>query len=454
MYETGALFWTNAVFMAELLIAELIMSSGLKRRAYFPLRAVVAAVVLFGCSIAFPSMNGVLYSLFLFLSLFALSFGGLYFCFDASLRTVLFCALAGYATQHIAYEISDMSMLLMGLDKISDPINIGSSPKSSFVIFVNGSGDIRMGNAFIFIIYGAAYVLTYWLVYRITSPQMSDISNLQLKNGTALIIIAMTVTFDIIISAIVNEYSNSDFNKIYILLLDLTNMFCCILTLYQQFSLAKMRRIKDDLETVNRLLEQGKKQYEFTKENIESINMKLHDLKHQVRKIGENNEISPAAVGQLEKAIALYDTAVKTGNDALDIILTEKSVLCRCYDISLSCIADGKQLNFMSEPDLYSLFGNILDNAIEAVANLEAEKKAIGLSVKRVKGFVFVNAHNYYDGTLTFNGEIPATTKSGTFHGYGIKSIKMLTERYGGNMKINAKNGIFNIDLLFPVASA
>ncbi len=453
MYNTGPSFWSNAVFIAELLIAEFIMSSGLKRRSYFPLRAIVAAIVLSGCSLAFPSIGGAIYSSFLFFSLLALSFAGLCFCFDESLRTVLFCSLAGYATQHIAYEIFDIAMLAMNIDKISGVPDVGSNPVSSVMTFVNGSGDVRVGNAFIFIIYGAVYFLTYWLVYRITSPRMSDIGDLQLKNGAAMIIIAMTVAFDIVISAIVGEYGNAGVNKKYILLLDVMNIFCCILTLYQQFSLAKMHRMSNDLEMVNHLLEQSEKQYEYIKENTETLNMKLHDLKHQVHTIGKNNEISPAAVGELESAIALYDTAVKTGNDALDIILTEKNVLCNRYNIAFSCIADGKQLNFISEPDLYSLFGNILDNAIEAVVNLEDDKKTIGLSVKRVEKFVFVNEHNYYGGTLTLEGDLPVTTKAGMFHGYGIKSIKMLAERYGGCLKINARNGVFNLDLLFPIGN-
>lgn len=452
MYGTGFAFWSNAVFMVELLVAEFIMSSGLKPRSYFPLRAVATLVVLFGLSLAFPSIGGVLYSSFLFLSLFALSFAGLCFCFGESLRTVLFCLLAGYATQHIAYELFDITMLAMGLSKFSGAINVGSNLISSFTTFVTGSGDVRIGNAFIFTMYGAVYFFTYWLIYRITSPRMRDVGNLQLKNGAALIIIAMTIAFDIVISAVVGEYGNGETNKLYIFLLDFMNIFCCILTLYQQFSLAKMHQMSNDLEMVNHLLEQSKKQYELTKENIEIINIKLHDLKHQVRTIGKNNKMNPTAVGELEKAISLYDTAIKTGNNALDIILTEKSVLCNRYNISLSCIADGKQLNFMSEPDLYSLFGNILDNAIEAVVDLEDEKKTIGLSVKRVKKFVFVNIYNYYGGTITLNGELPVTTKGGMLHGYGIKSVKLLAERYGGCLKINARNGIFNLDLLFPIS--
>lgn len=426
------------------------MASRLKRRQYFALRLTACAVFCFGLSLAMPIIDGALYSSFLFITLFAATLPCAKFCFDESFRTVLFCGLAGYAVQHIAYELFDILMTAMGIAGMSAPTAVGSNPFATFVTFVNGSGNVRIGNAFVIIMYGAVYFLTYWAAARALLPRMHDISDLQLKNGAALMIISLTVAFDIVISAIVTDYGGSNFNKVYIILLDVTNVFCCMLALYQQFSLAKMRRMGDDLDTVNRMWEQSKKQYDFAKENMELINLKCHDLKHQVRTIGKVNALSPIAVGEIEQVIGAYDSSVETGNDALDVILTEKSLYCGRRDIAITCMADGKQLAFMSEVDLYSLFGNVLDNAIEAVEKLDPDRRAVGLTVKRNNAFVFVNVHNYYDGTLSYDGELPKSTKGGAYHGFGMKSAKLLVEKYGGEMKINAKNGIFNLDMVFP----
>ena len=449
MYEIGPSFWSKAIFMAELLIAEAIMVSGLKRRPYFVLRLIACVVFCFGLSLSMP-INGALYASFLFLMLFAATLLCAKLCFDESFRTVLFCVLAGYAVQHIAFELFDIAVTAMGLSGASAPTAVGSNPFATFVTFVNGSGNVHIGNAFVVIMYGAAYFLTYWAAARLLLPRMRDISNLQLKNGAALIIISLTVAFDIVISAIVTEYGGNNFNKVYIILLDVTNVFCCMLALYQQFSLAKMHKMGDDLDTVNRMWEQSKKQYDFAKENMELINLKCHDLKHQVRTIGKVNALSPVAVGEIEQVIGAYDSSVETGNDALNVILTEKSLYCGRHDVAFTCMADGKQLAFMSETDLYSLFGNVLDNAIEAVEKLDSDRRAVGLTVKRNNGFVFVNVHNYYDGTLCYDGELPKSTKGGAYHGFGMKSAKLLVEKYGGELKINAKDGVFNLDVVFP----
>ena len=105
----------------------------------------------------------------------------------------------------------------------------------------------------------------------------------------------------------------------------------------------------------------------------------------------------------------------------------------------------------MEETDLYSLFGNIVDNAIEAVSDPGVEEKLISLTVKRSDGLVSVNVHNYYCGKLDFENGLPLTTKKNkSYHGYGMKSIKRVVEKYGGELSVSGKGGIFNLNIVFP----
>lgn len=453
MYEIGPAFWSKAIFMSELLTAEAITVCGLKRRPYFLLRAAAAVFFCLGAALALPMIDGALYSSFLFVTMFAVTLAAGKFCFNESFRTILFCGLAGYAVQHIAYELFDITTVLMGVSGASAPVQAGSNPLIAFVTVVYGSGNVRVGNAFVFIMYGAVYFVTYFVAAHVLSRRMSNVGNMQLKNGAALVIVALTVAFDIVISAVVSDYGGNNFDKAYILLLDCTNVFCCMLALYQQFSMAKMHKMSDDLEVVERMWAQSKQQYDSTRVNIDLINMKCHDLKHQVRTIGRQNALNPVAVGEIERIIDMYDSGVQTGNEALDTILTEKSLYCNRNDIALGCMADGKALGFIAETDLYSLFGNLIDNAIEAVSKLDIDRRVVGVSVKRVNSFVSVNVHNYYDGALVFDGDLPKTTKADKiYHGYGMKSVKLLVEKYGGDIKVRAENGVFNVDILFNAA--
>ena len=147
----------------------------------------------------------------------------------------------------------------------------------------------------------------------------------------------------------------------------------------------------------------------------------------------------------------MYDSRVRTGNKALDTILTEKSLLCNDEGIVLSCMADGELLSFMTDGDIYSLFGNLVDNAIEAVMKLERDLRSVSLSVKSASGLVYVGIYNRYDGQIKFEGGLPLTTKNDRAeHGYGMKSVRMLVEKYGGEMKIKTEGGIFELNIVFP----
>ena len=157
-------------------------------------------------------------------------------------------------------------------------------------------------------------------------------------------------------------------------------------------------------------------------------------------------------VKEIEDVISIYDSTVKTGNEALDIILTEKSLYCSKHDIKLCCIIDGEKLSFMKSADLYALFGNVIDNAIEAVERLDSGKRTISLSVKQINSFLTVNIHNWYEKEISFIDNLPKTTKSDTsMHGYGMKSVQMICRNYGGEMSINTENKVFNLNIVFPL---
>ena len=107
----------------------------------------------------------------------------------------------------------------------------------------------------------------------------------------------------------------------------------------------------------------------------------------------------------------------------------------------------------MSDTDLYSLFGNALDNAFEAVRALEDEdERNISLLVKQAAGMVSIHIENYYAGDVRFENGIPVTTKEDKRnHGYGIKSMHIITQRYGGSLTMGTEDQTFYLNVLIPV---
>ena len=105
---------------------------------------------------------------------------------------------------------------------------------------------------------------------------------------------------------------------------------------------------------------------------------------------------------------------------------------------------------------MYSLFGNVIDNAIEAVVKVEDErKKNVNIIVKNVDSFISIRVDNYFAGNISFNKEgLPKTQKEDNgYHGFGIKSVKMITEKYGGDLSVFVDGEIFSLSILFPFKS-
>ena len=211
--------------------------------------------------------------------------------------------------------------------------------------------------------------------------------------------------------------------------------------------------LKADIEIIAKMWRDDKRRYEIAEENIDIINVKYHDLKHRLLelKVGKC-EVSDEEIREIEDAIGIYDTSVETGCDPLDVILSEKSLYCRRNGITLTCMVDGGSLTFMSASELYSLFGNILSNAVEAVSDLsDGDKKVISFTVRRVGDMLIVESENYYSRNISFKDGLPLTSKRDKqSHGDGMKSIKMLAEKYGGEMSIKTENQVFNLNIVFP----
>ena len=169
-----------------------------------------------------------------------------------------------------------------------------------------------------------------------------------------------------------------------------------------------------------------------------------------MRNILNNKQVDTSEINKIEQAIDIYDSTYKTKNEALNIVLMEKGLICKNNQIELTCIIDASKLSFIKDNDIYSLFGNLLDNAIEAVKNLEQSKRVISLQIKNSGEFLIIKTYNNYNGKINFVNNLPITTKEDKdYHGYGLKSINYIVKSYDGQMKIKTNNQVFDLTILF-----
>ena len=210
-----------------------------------------------------------------------------------------------------------------------------------------------------------------------------------------------------------------------------------------------------ELDAIQSILENQYVQYRQSRESIEVINRKYHDLKHQIAVLRAEPDADKrsAYLDGMEEEIRDYEAQNKTGNSVLDTVLTGKSLYCARHGVELTCIADGGKLEFMDVMDICTIFGNLLDNAIECELRIkEREKRLIHLAVHGKKDFLVIQCQNYCPEAVEFRDGLPVSTKTDhAYHGYGVKSVRHTAEKYGGTMTIHNRDGWFEVNIMIPV---
>ncbi len=439
MPEISSLFLYKLVFMVNLIIAQSLFLFRLNKKPNYPLRMCVCTLLSFAFVFFFPIVYyNALYTSFMFSCFFVLTIVTTKLCYDINWRSCLFCTVAGYSMQHLASVCYDLLITLTGFNQ---SVQLYSATAVS---------DFNPLNALISI---QVYALVYWAIFYLFGDKIKRNEDLTIKSPFLLVLIVLIVLVEIVLNAFViyRKYENLD--MIYYLAASLTNIICTISVLVMQFELLLRKSLENELGIVYQMWRQEQKQFHVTKETIDLINMKCHDLKHQIRTISKKGAIDEATLEEIEDTITIYDSIVKTGNQALDIILAEKSLYCNKNDIFVSYMIDGEKLNFMSDTDIYSLFGNLLDNAIQTVIKLERDMRVIGITIKAEGELLSINSHNYYGGEIRMAGGLPVTASPDKdYHGFGIKSMVMIVEKYGGNIVFEPKDHVFNLNILFPLS--
>ena len=442
------LFVYKIIFVIEIYIGELLFGITLKKKPLFWLRLIFGILLNMGFALLLGLLpiDNTFVSTLIFPLIFIFSIGVLKFSFDRSLITMIFIGFAAYTVQHFSYELTSFVMSLIIWDR--PPIY---DMYASNILFFK---EFSLHTFFYCWIYFFCFVASYILFYYLFAKRIERKKDFYVKSDTMLIFVGVGLFIDILFNSLIVAFGNSE-DIVTGLVNNLYNCFCCVLLLYALFTMIDSTRVKKENQTLQALWKRAEEQYNLSKENIDLINLKCHDLKHQIREYASKRNIDQEAIKDLESVINIYDSTIKTGNEALDLILTEKSLYCQKQNIKLTCLADCSRLIFMHDSDLYSLFGNMIDNAIEAVSKIDnAEKRNINLIVRNIKNYVSIAVENFYEGKINLdNNGLPITTKNNTdYHGYGFKSIKMIVEKYNGDFKISIGEEIFSVYILFKVS--
>ena len=308
------------------------------------------------------------------------------------------------------------------------------------------------------VIYTAIFVLVAFMEKPLINPKY--LNKITYKEFIAVIaIVAVAFTFSNLSFIWKNTPFSSGFRSdIFNIrtLFDLAGM--TILYAYQSRVCELMA--ESEIVTMDSMLKSQYNQYRNYQESIDLINMKYHDLKHQIAGLRAETDIDKRTewLDAMEDDIRGFESVTNTGNKVLDTIIAGKIMHGQKYDIKFTCVIDGKLLEFMHVTDICTIFGNAIDNAIENVVMIkDIEKRIIHVTVSAKNKFVLIQFQNYCEvkpnedkrGIRLFESS-KADKRN---HGFGLKSIQYTVDKYDGTMKAGMNKDWFELTILIPCSN-
>lgn len=183
----------------------------------------------------------------------------------------------------------------------------------------------------------------------------------------------------------------------------------------------------------------------------QQIRLLKHDMKNHTLVILsylEENKIEEARkyAGEiLDKLNKMY-TYVNVGNSLLSYIINSKLSKAKELGVEIKAEIENLPFGYMDSVDFSALLNNMLDNAI--CGALGSEKKRLEVNIASKKGFDVITVKNSIDASILKHNPELKSSKEEPGHGYGMRQIQAITEKYGGNIDIYEKQDMFIVSVM------
>lgn len=420
----------------QLIFSGLIVGSSLRRKRYWflwlLLSLALCAAALQACVILRIYYNNLATRFIMRLIQFAMPLCiillGTSNVFTIKLKT--WCA--GVAAMEIGAACYSLLLAILGVDE------------RVTICLYDGS---KSPDLFDWILYYAIHLLVYLIVFRLARPrrdeEMDRTGHLSTTLLTQSCLLFLTVP-----DCVSNEFRAESWSMLLVNRIYLLALSTFILALCSGIELQSYYRTR--MTVMEQVVANERKQYQQMKENIDVINMRCHDLKHQLDDF--SGKLTAAELDSLREAMDIYDRNIRTGSEVLDVVLYLSQLTCQNEGIELTCLADGGALSFMRTSHIYSLFNNAIGNALEAVRKLDnKEKRVVSVTVAACDEQVIIEVTNFFDGVLAGTEVLKTTKKDKGHHGFGTMSMRYVAQQYGGTMSIQTQRDVFNLRISIPI---
>ncbi len=417
----------SALALLQAVVGLMVFSYPLKRRSYFKFRLYLSTlagmVIMYLVGTMYipgSSPRALLNHSLIPLMTYAFLICIIWLCYDESIWTALFAAGSGYIAQDIGGSVKTLFRQIPFVDQLTHQ-SIGVLAVDLF-----------------------CFGLVYAGLYLILRPFVNDRGD-NFNNKTKAIFSVVVLLLCISMARLTQD--NPERNNQAVVAEAFLQFVIDALVIALQFGVMERAQLNTNVETMRELVHQQRVQYEASKESAQIINEKYHDLKNLLKSF--RGTVPQEQLDKLKQSIAAYERPANSGNEVLDVLLAEKIGICQQRNIVLTCSLGMTDFSFVEELDLYSLFQNALTNAINAVSALpEGVERFISLSTFRDGNMLTIHMENPCEDDIAFVDGLPQTKNDPDWHGFGMKSMNRIAEKYNGMLTAEQRGKMFFLDIL------
>lgn len=229
----------------------------------------------------------------------------------------------------------------------------------------------------------------------------------------------------------------------------------CLIMYFVVQQMSKDNQTKLEYELMKEKEKYSKESMEIIKRSNEELREFKHDLKNYLLPLQEAMETMPQSEmakvwEKINQKIEDVQTLIQTGNSYVDSMINTKITLARSEKVDVKYTILSK-MEGIDDLEFCSVFGNLMDNAIEAERKV-IEKKEIIIFVEEKMGYLRLEIQNKIEkSVLNENSSLNTTKKDTSSHGIGHKSIKRTMQKVGGALKYYETGDLFCAEAVFPI---
>jgi signal transduction histidine kinase len=236
----------------------------------------------------------------------------------------------------------------------------------------------------------------------------------------------------------------------------LVNMVCMLGADLYFLYFARFAEENNQLKVKLKLLEQQSLlQYEFYEEQEEKYNESikiLHDVNKHLQMIKnlyqtKQEDIAITYTQEISQMLMPLSLEEYTNNPILNVLLNDKKKIASLHTIQFKLDIGIVDLSFMEPIEVTTIFGNLLDNAIEACDKV-TQNKYIEVKLDKYNDFIAIKISNSTMPIEKWHLGKPVSRK-GKNHGIGLLNVENIIEKYNGNMILEEKNKKFSCNIIF-----